>query len=566
MSKLSNFLHLKIYRRTFSLYILVILIFMTLMGYLLYSNLVSSGLTAYGQDAEALFSQTERQLASVTDIIDNFFTHLYANGATLSDFYNFFGATPEAYVEARLSSRYTSSNSYLSTCNDLISDSNFCIRHIIYYSTSNIVDMEYNASGYSRYRVLEPEEAEALCRTAYVYTKDIQRNAAYMGKVAFLLDPTASLSEGLDDGQGACLTMGSTRWYLGCPDYENLNWDGLSKDPALGRTSSGGKSLVYCVRVSDRFSYTLVSVAPSRPYLTERLGEFVLFSLAVIAAFLLITLIYVRQFSSDSAFIRSILHSMVTAQSEQFVPVDVGGRSDEFADIAEHLNNLYDNLNALIQQKYLLTIRQQQAEMQRLSAQLNPHFLYNTLERIRLRAMSEGAEDVAEATAALGRLYRNIVKTDPIIPLSRELEITEQYLDLMCFLYDNQLLYHCDVPEDMGQILTPKIWMQPIVENFFKHNFQNDSQLKVVVISAQRRPDGYLLRFFDNVGSVSQEQLEALNRQFTPESQEATGGIGLQNVYERLRLYYGSRVEMSIRNSHPAGVCIQVLLKDEVKQ
>jgi len=256
---------------------------------------------------------------------------------------------------------------------------------------------------------------------------------------------------------------------------------------------------------------------------------------------------------------------MVKAKSEQFVPVDVGKRKDEFADIANHLNSLYDNLDTLIQQKYLLTIRQQKAEMQRLSAQLNPHFLYNTLERIRLRALSEGARDVAEATADLGLLYRNLVKTEPIIPLARELEITKQYLDLMCFLYDDQLLYHCDIPEGMGEILTPKIWMQPIVENFFKHNFQNDGQLKVVVISAERRPDGYLLRFFDNVGAISQEQITLLNQQFTPEAEEASEGIGLRNVYERLRLYYGGRVEMSIRNQHPSGVCIQVLLKDEVK-
>ena len=85
------------------------------------------------------------------------------------------------------------------------------------------------------------------------------------------------------------------------------------------------------------------------------------------------------------------------------------------------------------------------------------------------------------------------------------------------------------------------------------------------MISAQRRPDGYLLRFFDNLGSISREQLALLNRQFTPESDASPDGIGLRNVYERLRLYYGSRVEMSIGNQLPAGVCIQVLLKDEVK-
>ncbi len=175
---------------------------------------------------------------------------------------------------------------------------------------------------------------------------------------------------------------------------------------------------------------------------------------------------------------------------------------------------------------------------------------------------------MAEATADLGLLYRNIVKTEPIITLKKELEITRQYLDLMCFLYDDQFLYHCDIPEDMYAISTPKIWMQPIVENFFKHNFQNDSQLKVVVISGSRQSDGILFQFFDNIGHIREEQIALLNQQFTPEkskeSADTAPGIGLQNVYDRLYLYYGNRVEMRIQNHAPAGVCIQILLKNEV--
>jgi two-component system sensor histidine kinase YesM len=110
--------------------------------------------------------------------------------------------------------------------------------------------------------------------------------------------------------------------------------------------------------------------------------------------------------------------------------------------------------------------------------------------------------------------------------------------------------------------------MQPIVENFFKHNFQNDDKLKVIVISGRRRSDGILFQFFDNIGHISDEQIVILNQQFTPEkieaSRETASGIGLQNVYDRLYLYYGNRVEMRIQNHAPSGVCIQILLKDEV--
>ena len=71
-------------------------------------------------------------------------------------------------------------------------------------------------------------------------------------------------------------------------------------------------------------------------------------------------------------------------------------------------------------------------------------------------------------------------------------------------------------------ISTPKISMQPIVENFCKHNFQNDDKLKVIVISGRRRSDGILFQFFDNIGHISDEQIVILNQQFTPEKIEAS--------------------------------------------
>lgn len=574
MSKLSNFLHLKIYRQTFLLYLVIVLTFVTIMIFVFYSNMQSSTMEPYVREAEAAFSQVERQLDSITDSIDHFFTHLYATASLRDDFFHFFGATPEEYAQSRLNTSYPLYETYLTSCNSLISESEYCIRHIIYYSTSNIVDMEYSTSGYSRYRIIDLETAEALCQTGYLYTKDIHQGSSYVGKASFVMDLTKPVAQAFctQPEAAAFLLVNSTCLPLGNPDYHTVPWQALlSTGVKQGRTSAPGagpSSLLYTVQISERYSYSVISIAPAKAYTTDRLYELILWTVGLILVFVLITLLYARQFSHDSLFIQSILHSLVEAQSGNFTPLDIGHHQDEFAAIATHLNSLYQYLDTLIQQKYKLTIRQQRTEMQMLSAQLNPHFLYNTLERIRLRALLEGSPTVAEATADLGLLYRNIVKTEPIITLKKELEITRQYLDLMCFLYDDQFLYHCDIPEDMYAISTPKIWMQPIVENFFKHNFQNDSQLKVVVISGSRQSDGILFQFFDNIGHIREEQIALLNQQFTPEkskeSADTAPGIGLQNVYDRLYLYYGNRVEMRIQNHAPAGVCIQILLKNEV--
>lgn len=101
MSKLSNFLHLKIYRQTFLLYLVIVLTFVTIMIFVFYSNMQSSTMEPYVREAESAFSQVERQLDSITDSIDRFFTHLYATASLRDDFFHFFGATPEEYAQSR---------------------------------------------------------------------------------------------------------------------------------------------------------------------------------------------------------------------------------------------------------------------------------------------------------------------------------------------------------------------------------------------------------------------------------------------------------------------------------
>ncbi len=115
--------------------------------------------------------------------------------------------------------------------------------------------------------------------------------------------------------------------------------------------------------------------------------------------------VLIGRFSRDTQYISDILKSMEQAEKENFAPVAIAGHNPEFDAIVRGLNDLYTNLENLIQREYKLTISQQKAQMDMLSAQLSPHFLYNTLERIRMRAVIDNAQDVAEATAGLAQ-YR----------------------------------------------------------------------------------------------------------------------------------------------------------------
>lgn len=565
MKRTFRFLKLEVYRRTFLLYIAIVLIFMFLAVFISYRSMKGNAQQAFLQEADAAFFQSEKHLEDISDSIDSFFTRLYASPIRLNDFFNFFGATPSEYQHRRLGSNDILDETYLESCDSLILTSRYTIRHIVYYTTANLVDMEYNESGYSRYYTITPEEAAAICATGAVHTTDIHWNSSYVGKVSFVLDINQIAVDDFcrQENKGVYLCPHGSSSALGASPLHASDYDRIiASGNVSGTLFTAGQMLYYRVHSSDQFSYTAVYTAPVTMYQVNFIESLILLSVALVIVFSLITALLIHQFSQDAAYIQTILQSMTDAHDDVFIPVDTAGRKDEFGAIASHLNSLYDHLNTLIQQKYKLTISQQQTQMDMLSTQLSPHFLYNTLERIRMRAVLDGAGDVAEATAALGLMYRNIVKTEPVITIGQEMEVTQQYLDLMTFLYGDSFLYHFDVTPELYNLATPKIWMQPIMENFFKHNFQNDDQLKVIVLTGRKRKGCVEFRFFDNLGSIEEERLVQLNQDIAKEPSEHRG-IGLQNVYHRLQLYYGCRVKVTMENNSPSGVCLQITIKDK---
>ncbi len=563
------FLRYRIYRRTFFQYVAIMLVVIGVVPGVLLLNANATGLDRFSSGASAGFSLLEVKRQSVLAGIDRLFFRIYASRTLEQDFTRFFGATPEEYMRYRLGRGDAGSETYPEALGSVVTASDYTIRYVLHDDGERILAAQFSDAGYSRYRFVTRREADALQEGMLVYTKDLAGQAGPGGQIVFLID-LSDYAAGVipTENGGMCYFAGRTTVPAGQLELSQDAWLQL----AAGGDGSGtarldGQRLFFWTKAAPE-GFAVAAVSHRQPYLFPSLYVVAGICLLVIVAFIFTVILYSRQFTEDTRYLQRMLDSMGRVQSGDFTPMDLGGRNDEYGQIAENLNGLYRHLDMLIQQKYVLTINQQRTEMKMLSAQLNPHFLYNTLERIRLRAMREGAPTAAEAAASLGQLYRNIVKTDPVIPLKQELEITEQYLELMCFLYGDQMLYHIDVDESLYDVPTPKIWMQPILENFFKHNFREDDQIKVVVVEARRRSGGLVLDFFDNLGSIPEEKCRELNRVLTPAqireyAERSDKEIGLKNVYLRLYLYYGDRVTMELMNNQPTGVRIRIQIRDE---
>ena len=437
------------------------------------------------------------------------------------------------------------------------------IRHVICYARENVVDLDFNDQGDSRHRIITTGEADRICQSGCVYQKDIHRDSAYYGKISVVLDLNRFVDESIRNarGRGIHLVLSHRVLPSGEIQLSETQVQKLMEQGGYPKRLPGEAGSLYSMTCTSHcLPYSILYLASARELLAPLYRNFLVVVLCCLLAFSAITLVLIQLFSRDTAYISAILQSMSQAEKGTFTPVALTGYSPEYDAIVRGLNDLYAHLEAMIQREYKLTIIQQKAQMGMLSAQLSPHFLYNTLERIRMRAVLNNDPEVAEATAGLGLLYRNIVKTEPVIPMSRELEITRQYLDLMTFLYGDQLLYYFDVDESLNSMETPKIWMQPIVENFFKHNFQQDDRIKVVVVELTATEGGFEGRFFDNIGHLEPEQLAELNARLRSNEDQ---GIGLHNVLHRLQLFYGSGLQITMENNDPAGVCIHISMKRE---
>ena len=565
MRKSLNFLHTKVYRRTFFIYLLIVCVFLFSVTGILLKHCHITARENFASKASDAFQSIDQQSTDLTKSIDNFLTQLYSSHKRLQDFYLFFGSSVEDYLKARLNENLMPDISFLSSCNSLVLDSQYAIRHMIFYSRDNLVDLEYNDRGYSRLGIISPEQAQALCATGCVYQKDIHQDSTYLGKISFVFDlePMAQSYFTQSKDLACYLVLPEGSRSLGQAALTQEQIDGIMSNGAhYGTLQTGRGNSYFAIYSSELLPYSMIYVSPMRQFLLPQLSQLGMLLAGLLMCLGAITMVLIHRFSRDASYLNSILDSIARAEDSDFTPICYSGKNDEYDAIVAGLNQLYEHLESLIQREYKLTISQQKAQMDMLSVQLSPHFLYNTLERIRMRAVLEHAPDVAEGTAGLGLLYRNIVKTKPVITIGRELEITTQYLDLMTFLYGDQFLYHIDVDPAIERVSTPKIWMQPIVENFFKHNFQQDDQLKVVVIESEETETEIIFHFFDNIGHLTDAQLEDLNRLLEDSCSDADG-IGLRNVVHRLRLYYGKRVHMTAANNDPAGICFTVTLKKE---
>ena len=253
-------------------------------------------------------------------------------------------------------------------------------------------------------------------------------------------------------------------------------------------------------------------------------------------------------------------------QGDVNVVIPVGKEVDEINIISENFNEMCTQLNDYIEKSYVYElnekkaeVNQKKAELMALQSQINPHFLYNTLESIRMKAICNGDKEVGKMLYILAFLFRSQLKDKDIISIKNEIEYCEKYLEIFKFRYEDKFEFNINCPKEILDNQIIKFTIQPLIENYFVHGIRLEDDDNKLTISIEEVNDKVLIYIEDNGRGIEDEKLLQMNRMLT--DKYGTGqSIGITNANERIRILYGKEYGIKIEKAVEKGLKIIVTI------
>ncbi|MFK9091002.1 sensor histidine kinase [Bacillus salipaludis] len=349
----------------------------------------------------------------------------------------------------------------------------------------------------------------------------------------------------------------------------NENWfKHVKQRPKEGKSVEWKDKQFSGVIVYERFS------APYKDwYIVKRIPYAVLYQGARQTALInivigLITLVVVLFATMVISFkltapIKVLIANMKKVEKGEFEADFDSLGNDEIGMLGRHFKRMIDQINELILREYKLELENKSSQLRVLQSQINPHFLYNAFQSIGTLALKMKAVPVYSLLTSLSNIMRySMNMKEDIVPFDKELKHVKAYLSLQKQRFDEQLDFHLNVEKAVEEILVPKMILQPIVENCFKHGFDQQVEKAVIHINASLNCEDIIcISVLDNGIGVTDEQLESIHQElFQGGTLEGTQreSIGLKNIYDRLQIYYGTEAAMSVHGVKEGGFTVTI--------
>lgn len=234
---------------------------------------------------------------------------------------------------------------------------------------------------------------------------------------------------------------------------------------------------------------------------------------------------------------------------------------DEVGVLSDSLNTMIDKINELLEQVTKEQVRLRKAEFELLQSQINPHFLYNTLDAIIWLAEAGEQKKVVHMVRSLSDFFRtSLNRGNDIIHLKEELLHVRSYLEIQQVRYQDILHFEIDVPEELERFMIPKITIQPLVENALYHGIKNKRGSGKIKIKGHKEGKNLILEIEDDGIGISKERLWQVRDGIQKKILTGKDIYGLYNVHERIRLNFGEEYGIDIQSTYGEGTMVRILL------
>lgn len=251
-----------------------------------------------------------------------------------------------------------------------------------------------------------------------------------------------------------------------------------------------------------------------------------------------------------------------------YLPFDAADKDEVM--LTPYSRREFERVGKILYSSQTVNLNKRQAQYLALQNQINPHFLYNTLDGIRSEALLAGVENVADMTEALATFFRyTISKVENLVTVEEELDNCRTYFKIQQYRFGDriQLRIEADSDDDLMHCLIPKLTLQPILENSIIHGTELKIGTGVSAIRLERTQSRLLIRISDDGVGMDEATLERLNRrlgksvgQIANTEQEETGGIALYNVNNRIRLIFGEEYGMHVYSIRNVGTDVEITI------
>jgi two-component system sensor histidine kinase YesM len=335
-----------------------------------------------------------------------------------------------------------------------------------------------------------------------------------------------------------------------------------------------GKDYLISERVIKTNGWKLVSLIPYTTAVSTINSIFenvFLFQLISFILFFILLMVAIRTFTQPLIKLDKVASSV--QKGELHLRSSIRGQ-DEIGRLGKSFDQMLDRISDMIIEVTRTQVRKRKAELDMLQAQINPHFLFNVLNSIRMKVLGKGDRESAEMIASLSKLLRMTIQDKGHIPLHDEVDIIIDYMKLMNMRQKEKVQLEIDIDADVFLERVPRFFLQPIIENALIHGL--NQQAGTITLNAHSEHNDIVISITDSGQGMDTATLEKLRGKLSnitdelllmePEKRKGFSSIGISNVNERMRLTFGDSFRMQVESQPGLGTKVTLMIPKQEEE